>query len=197
MKKIVFLICSLFCGAANATAITFDESAGVFSDGYGGLDWSGFGRVHTPTYFTQDTGYVRGNISPEYTAFTSSSSGAPATVSIASGTFDFTGAYITAAWQNDLTVYIDGLLSGSTLFSQVFTINDDAPIFTNSNFLGIDTLNIYTFSGVDAGTPGGGKHVAIDNFTINESVSVPEPASIALLGLGLAGIGFSRKKKTS
>ena len=29
------------------------------------------------------------------------------------------------------------------------------------------------------------------------SVSVPEPSGIALLGLGLAGIGCSRKKKTS
>lgn len=36
---------------------------------------------------------------------------------------------------------------------------------------------------------------AID-FTFNQ-VTVPEPTSIALLGLALAGIGFSRKKKTA
>ncbi len=40
--------------------------------------------------------------------------------------------------------------------------------------------------------PGG---LAYDNFTFNSVASVPEPASIALLGLGLAGIGFSRRKK--
>lgn len=194
MKKIVFLICCLFFGAANSTVITFDETTGVFSSGYGGLDWIGFNRVHAPTYHVQDTGYVRGNISAEYTAYTSGSSSSPSTVSVGSGTFDFIGMYITAAWQNDLAVYIEGYLTGSTLFSQVFTINDDGPIFTNSNFIGIDTLRIYTVAGVDAGTPGSGKYVAIDNFTINESISVPEPASIALLGLGLVGIGFTRKK---
>ena len=36
---------------------------------------------------------------------------------------------------------------------------------------------------------------AIDNISIAGVSSVPEPMSIALLGLGLAGIGFSRKKK--
>jgi hypothetical protein len=37
-----------------------------------------------------------------------------------------------------------------------------------------------------------------DNFTFNSvTTSVPEPASIVLLGLGLAGIGFSRKKKNT
>lgn len=36
-----------------------------------------------------------------------------------------------------------------------------------------------------------------NNFQIETTASVPEPTGIALLGLGLAGIGFSRKKKKS
>jgi len=37
----------------------------------------------------------------------------------------------------------------------------------------------------------------VGTYTVNADHNVPEPTSIALLGLGLAGLGFSRKKKAA
>jgi hypothetical protein len=37
--------------------------------------------------------------------------------------------------------------------------------------------------------------IAYDNVTFNRLASVPEPASLALLALGLPGLGFNRRKK--
>ncbi len=45
-------------------------------------------------------------------------------------------------------------------------------------------------------TDPGYSFAALDNVSITGASSVPEPASIALLGLGLAGIGWRRKVKT-
>jgi hypothetical protein len=46
----------------------------------------------------------------------------------------------------------------------------------------------YSIAGNLNGVFGGG------TFTLREVPSVPEPATLALLGLGLAGLGFSRRK---
>lgn len=61
----------------------------------------------------------------------------------------------------------------------------------------VETADILTLAFT---APGSAPHrngfwPSVDNLVINEGVDVPEPSSIMLLGLGLAGLGFVRKRK--
>jgi len=95
-------------------------------------------------------------------------------------------------------------------------VNDDfINLFIDGIFVGAGSLNIlgngWTSTGVDfsatsnahqisfgVGDEAGRSYLSIDGISISATTStVPEPASIALLGLGLAGVGFSRKKKSA
>ena len=86
---------------------------------------------------------------------------------------------------NDFTAILYGeVAAGGISFSSISMLFD-VPATYNASFNN-HTLDPVRFSLFDGGATGS---VAISD------IQVPEPATIALMGLGLAGIGFARKKK--
>lgn len=198
LKLAVVLVVTALCAQAQATVLTFDdvttaERARLIGTNYGGLSWF-FGFQILDGSSISNSGYNNGTVSGEYVAYNSSARSV--SVTNYGSLFDFNGGYFTSAWRDNLNITIEGFLLGASTYSRTITVSSTSPTYFNLNFLDIDRLNFSSFGGTETpGFSGRGAHFVLDNFTYNETVSVPEPTSMALLGLGLAGVGFARKKK--
>ncbi len=184
-------------GAAQAVVLTFDDVSDTSSyvpiyNGYGGFNWDNFyvqNRTNVP-----GSGYDKGTVSGNYTAFNAWANMAQVNNSL----FDFNGTYLTAAWNDGLSVLVEGLKNGTSLYSKTVVVDTTDPTWFDFDFLGIDQLKFSSFGGVHNPnlTYGQGTHFAMDNFTFNETKSVPEPAStLGLLALGAMGAGSMLKRK--
>lgn len=198
MKNVLFAVAvaaAALSAPASAVTLTFDDVP-TFTDvgaGYNGFDFSNFFALDTTQY--GPSGYVNGMISLNnvlYNAY-----GDPAAISSPTA-FQMTSAYLTGAWNDGLTVQVDGYKNNALIYTQNFIVDTAGPSFVHFNNALVDNVIFSSFGGTQGVYEGGGNHFAMDNLTIGEtSGAVPEPASWALMvtGFGLMG-GALRRRAT-
>lgn len=178
-------------GHASATALTFDDIPPQPSipNGYGGLNWTNWGRVDTSTFLP--SGYGNGVVSGAYVAY--NPFGLQAVVG--GSAIDFDGAYLTAAWNDGLNIEVRGYLAGALKYDRIVTVDTTAPTFFNFDYQDVDLLKFDSFGGSQGGFNGAGTQFAMDNFTYSDHVQVPEPATLMLVGAGMLCVSYCCRKR--
>ncbi len=177
--------------ASASTVVTFDNANGNSSTSY---TESGFTLTNSGISGSNGIAYWSGtgNNTPNY-AFCSNDSGCGGynttfiTVTSAGGAFSLTsfdGNNYNSGLSGTFTLV--GALVGGGSVTDTFAYGTAWQHYSVNNFSDVTSV---TFS-----STGGNWGAAIDNLTFNAPASVPEPESLALFGLGLAGLCVMRRK---
>ena len=178
---------------ANAQIITFDNlsdggSGTLIANGYEGFNWNNFYVINS--LLAVNSGYAVANVSGANAAY--NGFGSPASISSAT-LFNVNSVYITAAWNDGLSVQLEGYNGASLLYTTTVNPSATSPTLFTLNYTGITSLDFISSGGtLHPGYSGDGEQFAIDNLSLS---STPEPSTWAMLLGGLGLLAFWHRRK--
>ncbi len=191
---------ALGAAAANAAVIDFNDNPdnvfwvkSVTSDGFVATEQnSDFGSPPMGTAIVFSTTQSNGTV--HLNSWTNVSSDSVWTLTSQSGSafslqaFDFGSGYAKAVDAVSKLTLTGTLASGGTV-SQVFDLSSQSfqTLLVNASFSGLSSVTFDAY--------GPNNRAAYDNIVVNSVSTVPEPANLALFGLGLAAVAAVARRK--